>query len=188
MDVQILKKNIECETLWVKIKGKGEDLVIGGVYSPCEDNVSKTGISDIVRELEKDFMEIKENETDNILIVGDMNARVGNDEAGITGNNEKIGTNGREYRRFWQEKDLILCNNTAKCKGIWTRVSGDSKAVLDLTIATESAFEMVNSIEIDEMNRYSIERKKAKTDHNATIITLHMKAFKGIGGVQGQNL
>ena len=178
MDVKLLKKNAECETLWVKIKGKDEDLAIGGIYSPCEDNVSKTGISDWVRELEKDFMEINENETNNILMIGDMNAHVGNDEHGIKGNNEKIGTNGQEYRRFWKERDLILCNNTTKCKGKWTRISGDSRSILDLTVATTDAFKKVKMIEIDEINKYSIESKKAKTDHNATVITIDMTAEK----------
>ena len=102
-------------------------------------------------------MEIKENKTDKILLVGDMNAHVGNDENGIAGNNEKIGRNGKEYRRFWKEKDLILCNNTTKCNGKWTRVNGDSKAILDLTVATRDAFTMVQTIEIDENNKYCIE-------------------------------
>ena len=178
MDVQLIKKNVECETLWVKIKGNGEDLAIGGIYSPCEENLTKTGISDFVREMEKDFMEICEHETSNILMVGDMNAHVGNDDEGIAGNNDKIGTNGREYRRFWKERDLVLCNNTTKCKGKWTRVDGESRSILDLTVATASAFNLIRTVEIDEMNKYSIESKKAKTDHNATLITLQMKVEK----------
>ena len=133
LNVQLVKKNTECETVWVKVKGREEDLIIGAVYSPCEDNISKTNISNFVREIEKDFMEIRENITNNILMVGDMNAHVGNDEEGIAGNNEKIGINGKEYRRFWKERDLILCNNTGKCKGKWTRIDGDSKSILDVT-------------------------------------------------------
>ena len=156
MDVQPVKKNAECETLWVKVKGRTEDLVIGGIYSPCENNISKAGISDFVREVEKDLLEIKENVTNNILMVGDMNAHVGNDEEGIKENDEKIGTNGKEYRRFWKERDLTLCNNTDKCDGKWTRVSGDSRAILDLTVATENAFKMVKKIEIDEANRCTV--------------------------------
>ena len=178
MDVQLVKRNAECETLWVKIKGKTEDLVIGGIYSPCENNISKAGISDFVRELEKDLLEIKENVTNNILMVGDMNAHVGNDDEGIKENDEKIGINGKEYRRFWKERDLTLCNNTDTCKGKWTRVSGDSRSILDLTVATEDAFKMVEMIEVDEANRCSIESRKAKTDHNATIVTIKMKVEK----------
>ena len=180
MDVQPVKKNKECETLWVKVKGKNEDLIIGGIYSPCEDNISKTDISNFVRELEKDFVEIKVNESNNILMVGDMNAHIGNDDEGIEGNHEKIGTNGREYRRFWREKQLILCNNTNKCKGQWTRSDGNSHTILDLTVATTESFEKVEGIEIDEMDRYSIESRKAKTDHNATVITYHLKPEKEI--------
>ena len=147
MDVKIVKKNAECETLWVKVKGRKDDLIIGGIYSPCEGNVSKTEISNFVRELEKDFMEIKVNETNNILMLGDMNAHVGNDDQGINGNHDKIGTNGKEYRRFWRERELILCNNTEKCKGKWTRVDKNSKTILDLTVATTEALEKVNIIE-----------------------------------------
>ena len=178
MDVQPVKKNEECETLWVKIKGTGEDLVIGGIYSPCEESMTKAEISGFVREMEKDFMEIKEHVTPNILMVGDMNAHIGSDDEGITGNNDRIGTNGKEYRRFWKERDLVLCNNTSKCQGKWTRVEGGSRSILDLTIATEGAFNLIKTVEVDEKNRYSIESRKAKTDHNATVITLNMKTEK----------
>ena len=79
-----------------------------------------------------------------------MNAHMGNDEQGIEGNNEKIGINGKEYRRFIKENELILCNNSNKCKGRWTRIDGESKSILDLTIATTEAFESMVSMEIDE--------------------------------------
>ena len=60
-NVKVVKKNKECETLWVKLKGKEQDLVIGGIYSPCEESVSKTSISNFVREVEKDLVEIRDN-------------------------------------------------------------------------------------------------------------------------------
>ena len=43
-----------------------------------------------------------------IIIVGDLNAHMGNDEEGIIGNKERIGINGKEYRRFIKERQLIL--------------------------------------------------------------------------------
>ena len=107
-------------------------------------------------------------------MVGDMNAHVGNDGEGISGNNEKIGTNGKEYRRFWKEKDLVLCNNTAKCKGKWTRIDKESKSILDLTVATSDTYGKIKTIDIDEEDQFSFESKKAKTDHIATVITLDM--------------
>jgi exonuclease III len=171
--VNVVKKNPDCETLWIKIQGKNEELVIGGVYSPCEGNISKQDISGFVRELEKDLVEIHQ-EYKHIMIVGDFNAHVGNDEEGIEGNAEKIGTNGKEYRRFIKERQLVLCNNTMKCKGKWTRNSKESDSILDLTLATEEALEKMNSMEIDEDGRLSIESKKARADHNATLIHINM--------------
>ena len=46
-----------------------------------------------MREPEKDYVEIENNITENNIIVGDFHAHLGNDPEGITGNNEKIGTN-----------------------------------------------------------------------------------------------
>ena len=177
LDVKPIKKNKECETLWIKVIGKHEELVIGGIYSPCEDNISKQNISNFVRELEKDFAEISLNNK-CILILGDMNAHMRNDEQGIFGNDEKIGTNGKEYRRFLKENELILCNNTEKCRGKWTRSDGDNNSILDLTIATKQAYENMVLMEIDEENKYSIESKRAKTDHNVTYIKMDIATEK----------
>ena len=106
LQVKVIKKNKECETLWVKLECNGNPIVIGGVYSPCENNVSKRVINDFVRELEKDYVEIKENVTDDIIIVGDLNAHIGNDDEGVKGNNEHVGINGQEYRRFIKERQI----------------------------------------------------------------------------------
>ena len=176
LKVKLIKKHPECETVWIRISGD-KDIIIGGIYSPCEESVSKVNISDFVRELEKDFVELQVNHK-HILMMGDLNAHVGNDGDGISGNNDKIGVNGKEYRRFIKERELVLCNNTSKCEGLWTRIQGDVKSILDLTLATGEAFNNIDSITIDEENKYSIESKKAKTDHNVTYIKINMKAEK----------
>ena len=41
LQVKVIKKNNECETVWIEIECKGDTMVLGGVYSPCEDNVTK---------------------------------------------------------------------------------------------------------------------------------------------------
>ena len=178
LDVKLVKKNEECETLWVKVKGREQELVIGGIYSPCEESVSKASIANFVREIEKDLVEIRDNVCKNIIMVGDFNAHVGNDEQGITGNNEKIGINGQEYRRLIKERELVLCNNTSKCTGKWTRTQGEQKSILDLTVCTQSTYASVISMEIDENDKFSIESKKAKTDHKLTFIKIQLKPVR----------
>ena len=177
-NVKVVKKNKECETLWVKLKGKEQDLVIGGIYSPCEESVSKTSISNFVREVEKDLVEIRDNICKDIIMVGDFNAHVGADEEGITGNNEKTGINGQEYRRFFKERELVLCNNTSKCTGQWTRIQGETKSILDLTVCTKSTYESLTSMEIDDTDRFSIESKKAKIDHKLTLVKIKLEPIR----------
>ena len=52
---------------------------------------------------------------------------MGNDVEGIKDNHEKIGINGKEYRRLIKQNELVLVNNTEKCRGKWTRIEGDKK-------------------------------------------------------------
>ena len=51
---------------------------------------------------------------------------------------------------------------------------GDNKSILDLTLATADAFKNIELMEIDEENKYSIESRNAKTDHNVTYIKMNM--------------
>ena len=52
MKTELIKKNKECETIWIKINGKKDSLVIGGTYSPCEYTQPKKKIGDIVKNIE----------------------------------------------------------------------------------------------------------------------------------------
>ena len=170
-----MKKNKECETLWIKLSEKEEDtdcIVIGGIYSPCESSTTKNKISNFVSELDKDIKEIKENVTEKILMVGDMNAHVGCDDQGIKGNNQHVGVNGEEYRKLFKNNKMTLMNNTNVCKGKWTRIQGDSKSILDLTVATEALKDKITSMEIDEDGKLNIESKRAATDHKMTTLII----------------
>ena len=172
---KVVKKNKECETLWIKLSEKEEDtdcIVIGGIYSPCESSTTKNKISNFVSELDKDIKEIKENVTEKILMVGDMNAHVGCDDQGIKGNNQHVGVNGEEYRKLFKNNKMTLMNNTNVCKGKWTRIQGDSKSILDLTVATEALKDKITSMEIDEDGKLNIESKRAATDHKMTTLII----------------
>ena len=89
---------------------------------------------------------------------------MGDDKEGIEGNNPVIGKNGKAYRKLIKDNNLTLVNNTNNCKGKWTRMQGDKKSILDLTIVTKN-LEKKTKLEIDE-TKYTIER--AETDHKTT--------------------
>ena len=127
---------------------------------------------EFVKEIEMDIWEMKTNIGGKIMIVGDLNAHMGNDEEGIKDNHEEIGIRGKEYRRMIKQNDLVLVNNTKKCRGKWTRIEGDKKAILDLTISTPELYKDIKEVEIDEDEKYSIESKRSKTDHKISIIKI----------------
>ena len=103
-------------------------------------------------------------------MVGDINAHIGNDEFGIKGNHNRIGPNGEEYRNIFKDNNLTVMNNTEICKGKWTRIQGDTKSILDLTIASEDMKGKITSMEIDEEGKMNIESKRAATDHRMTTL------------------
>ena len=129
-------------------------------------------------EFETDFAEIKENITNNIILVGDFNAHLGDDSEGIEGNHLKIGTNGKEYRRFIKDRDIKIINGTEKSEGIWTRVEGDKKSILDLTLTTKEMEEKIIKLKKDEDHTYAIESKRSKTDHNLSIVEINMNTVR----------
>ena len=57
-----------------------------------------------------------------------------------------------------KDRELVLINNTSLCEGKWTRVEGEKKSILDLTIASKETLQMIKRLHIDEDNKY----KKAK--------------------------
>ena len=98
-------------------------------------------------------------------MVRDFNAYVGNDKEGIKENHEKIGVNGKEYRRLIKDNKLILVNNTEKCKGKWTREGGNTKSILDLTITTEPVYHNITEMiiyEEDTIRNYMQSHHKVK--------------------------
>ena len=117
LPVKLIKKNKESECIWIKVVENEDNLVIGGIYSPCEGKLSKTESEQLVKEVEMDIRGMENNVSTKIMIVGDFNAHMGNDDDGIKGNKEGIGINGGHYREMIKRNNLILMNNNKKCKG-----------------------------------------------------------------------
>ena len=63
----------------------------------------------------------KANKT--IILVGNFNGKMGNDENGITSGDTSITTNGRRIRSIVRALNLDIFNKHAKCEGKWTRVN-----------------------------------------------------------------
>ena len=48
---------------------------------------------------------------ENVMIVGDLNRAVGNDEGGIIGNNKKVSKGGKLQRELIKTGDFTILNN-----------------------------------------------------------------------------
>ena len=70
---------------------------------------------------------------------------------------------------------MTQVNNTKKCDGLWTRIDGEKKSILDLTIVNTEAYEMVISMMIDSDSKHIIESKRSIVDRRVTIMEVEIK-------------
>lgn len=173
----VTKMEEDSEQLWIKCNDKKWSWRIGTVYGLQESQVTEEETERWFYNLER---EISNCSDEPMLIIGDTNAHVGNDEDGIKGNLDKINRNGRKLRELVERRNLTIVNNTELCKGLWTRVSETGKSAIDLAICNEAMLMKLQNMEIDEERVNVLTRiKKEKgryieipTDHNTITVTI----------------
>ena len=106
--------NTTTEILWIKLKLKRqENLFIRVLYG-------KQKSKNCMKELEEEYEVIEKSisnytETNNkIILVGDFNGKIDNDENGITNGNISITTNGKKTRSMVRTLNLDILNKHAK--------------------------------------------------------------------------
>ena len=77
---------------------------------------------------------------------------------------------------------IILNTVKEKCKGVWTRVQGDEKSIIDYVLTDASSANTVKEMKIDEEKQYGLhklykntatnENRKIYSDHNSILINL----------------
>ena len=75
------------------------------------------------------------------------------------------------------ETQLIIMNSTEKCHGKVTRVNRKNpaqKSAIDFLLTCENAEELIEKMIIDEDGKYTMTSKKASSDHNSILVSLHM--------------
>ena len=167
----------EHEHLWVKIN----NIIIALVYGYIESRTDMTTIEDWYFELEKSYSKWQDQ---NVMIIGDINAHIGNDEQGIEGNDEKINKSGEIIRSFIERRDLKIMNNDNICTGKWTREDPNGgKSILDLVISNNNLSNLITKMNIDEDHKLKLLRKKkkstkvidVKSDHNTITIEISVQ-------------
>ena len=92
------------------------------MYGKIEGRESKENIKTQFIHLENLIQNIESTGEDYILI-GDLNAKIGNKENGIKENNEITNEAGIALIDLERKVKGIIYNKTEKCKGKWTSVN-----------------------------------------------------------------
>ena len=136
--------------------------------------------------LMKDVSEIEER-NEALLINGDKNRKVGNDEYGVKGNKDKISFGGKLIRNMIKERQYVLINNLdLVLGGLWTwvdRQDSTRKRCLDMGIMSVSVLPFLTKIEIDSEKKITQRRVIKKKNKIITIFTDHYSIkieFSGI--------
>ena len=133
-----------------------------------------------MKELEEEYEVIEKSITNyteknnKIILVGDFNGKVGNDENGITNGETSITTNGKRIRSMVRTLNLGILNRHAKFEEKWTRVNtknSNEKSIIDYAICSKTLSKDFIKVLIDHQETYKIKGKN-KSDHNTFIIDI----------------
>eukprot|EP00794_Sanderia_malayensis_P010325 gene10325-11396_t len=117
---------------------------------------------DILKEIRRGISQSGEDEL--IFILGDFNGHIG-----IIGS-QKLNYNGKIVLDIMTENNMILLNDTDKCKGTYTWSQGEQKCVIDFVLVNQMAYTLCDKMIIDEQQeRFDL------TDHNLMEVTLKIK-------------
>ena len=93
------------------------------------------------------------NSNTYVLILGDFNGKIGNDEEGIVNDDRIISRNGFLLRDMIKMQHLQLINCLTCCVGKWTRVNtcnNNEKFIIDYGLCNSKLASMISKVIIDE--------------------------------------
>ena len=165
------------EILWYKIDNGRAKVNLGVVYMPQESRTKLDKLKEIYKKIEEQVKQAREK-NESILIMGDLNCKIGKE---IKDNKEEISKGGKLLINI-MKKHRMKAVNAEKCNGLWTRIEGDQKSVLDYVIVFEEDLEKVKSMDIDnekDITPYYIEKdennRKVRKYSDHLMITVHMQ-------------
>ena len=121
------------------------------IYGAQESRTNKEDIERINIKI-KNIIEKCEIRGETIILIGDMNAKVGNDEYGIMNHSQDISQNGRFYRDLIKSGKYYFANNMNKSDKQWTWISrqnGNVRSCLDIIIVSVVLKQFLTKFEID---------------------------------------
>ena len=139
------------EMLWMKLESGETKARIGIVYMPQEDENTVNELKVIYKMIEEEI-ESAVTRNEKVILLGDFNCKVG---VAIPGNVEKITKGGRLLLKLVKKYNLCILNGEKVCEGLWTRIEGEEKSVIDYAIIREEDRELVSQMVIDERKDFT---------------------------------
>ena len=92
----------------------------------------------------REQIKIVKEEKHQTLILGDFSAKVG---AAIEGNKAQVTKGGTQLLKLANRENMIILNNVKeKCKGVWTRVQGEDKSIINYVLTDTASANTVKEM------------------------------------------
>ena len=109
-------------------------------------------MEEMYRRLEEEISQGKSKEKKTIVL-GDFNCRVG---TLIHGNEDRVTKGGKYLLKMLEKTNTILANaENEKRRGLWTRIEGEKKSVIDYIIIDKEERACLKEMVIDEEKTYT---------------------------------
>ena len=170
-------RNNHCEMHWLLLNNGQTRMRLGAIYMPQESKTSLTTLKEIYREIE-DQINIAKEKQECLLMLGDLNCKVGNL---IPNNSETITKGGRLLIKLITKYDLKIVNSDRICDGLWTRKEGTSKSIIDYAIIFKKDMHLVKAMKIDSEQditpyyKSQDTRERIFTDHFMIKLVLNLR-------------
>jgi len=156
------------ERFWVKLKFDhlNKHVYVAVVYFPVE-GVDHDLCDELYNKLLSEVIKIEsldDNDEPHILIIGDMNARIGDK---IPFGDPIRNSNGNRLLTFCDDSDLSIINCSKMCHGKITWVRGSQKSTIDYLLGSESILNKVRKMIVGEDGDYHL-----GSDHNVLLLNL----------------
>ena len=175
---EIEKRNIEIR--WIRVViAEGQHVCIG-VYYGKQESYDNDKTQDEFDALQDQILAYQMN-GDEVILLGDFNAKVGQDGVGIQGGDPTTSRNGKMLKNLIENTQTIMLNSQPICKGKWTRVNSknpEERSILDYVIVSPTAIPAITSMTIDEEEIHKFRSPGTKSDHNTIYIDINMKLAK----------
>ena len=147
-----------------------------GVIHASQGNVTSNSELKIMYNSISKQISIAQEERQQILILGDFNAKV---DTCMEGNKPTVTKGGRQLMKMAKKYDLVIIHKEKEiCKGLWTRVQNQERSILDYVLTNSKLLSAFTEMVVDENKQYSVFKleKSGKTysDHNAILLKLSL--------------